>query len=666
MPAAAVATPFAKLLVANRGEVALRIMRSARRLGLRTVAVYSDADADAPHVEAADQALCIGGAAPAQSYLDVDAIVAAALRCGADAVHPGYGFLAENAAFAAACRAAGLVFVGPSAQAMESMGHKARAKRLMTEAGVPCIPGCEGRGLSDEALRAEAERIGWPLMIKATCGGGGRGMRVVHEPAAFLAELELARAEAQGAFGNPEVMLERALCAPRHIEVQILADRHARVLHLGERDCSVQRRHQKLVEETPSPAVGAALRQRICADALAAARAIGYEGAGTVEFLLDGAGAYYFIEANTRLQVEHPVTEAVTGLDLVEWQLRIAAGEALPFDQEEIACRGHAIEVRLCAEDPAAGFAPSSGRIAVWQPPPGVRVEHALRAGSAIAPWYDSMIGKLVAHGATRERARRRLVLALEQMLALGIATNQSFLRRCLEHPVFVRGEATTAFVAEHAAELATPAGEAGRIATAAALLVQEPCATAPACGRAQRPRRAPARTLRLRVGGRDLDVAVDGVADGPLQIALDGQSFERRVLAQQPPRSRVRCDGIDEPVAFWRDGLRLWLMQGGEVLEVLDRTYAPALVAGGGAHDGRVRASTAGRVVALAVAPGQQVVRGQPLVMLEAMKMQHVHAAAAAGRVRALHVAVGDQVEAGRTLVELALDTGTAPAAAD
>ena len=653
------ATPFAKLLVANRGEVALRIMRSARRLGLRTAAVYSDADADAPHVEAADQALRIGGALPAQSYLDIDAVVAAARRCGADAVHPGYGFLAENAAFAAACRSAGLVFVGPSPQAMEALGHKALAKRLMRAAGVPCIPGCEGGGLSDAALLAAAERIGWPVMIKATCAGGGRGMRVVRESAAFLAELRLARTEAQGAFGSPDVMLEKALHAPRHVELQILADRHGRVLHLGERDCSVQRRHQKLVEEAPSPAVDDALRRRMGAAAVAAARAVGYEGAGTVEFLLDGGGDYYFIEANTRLQVEHPVTEAVTGIDLVEWQLRIAAGEALPFGQEELRQRGHAIEVRLCAEDAAAGFAPSSGRLAVWEPPEDIRVEHALRDGCAITPWYDSMIAQLVAHGPTREEARRRLVLALERTLALGLATNQSFLRRCLEHPAFVRGEATTAFVAEHAAALIAPADEAGRIATAAALLLQAGPEAAPSPPGAQRPRPALAQTLRLRSGGRDLDVAASGAPDASLRLELDGRSFERRVLAWQPPHCRVRCDGVDEQVACWREGDRLWLMQGGEVLEVQDRTHAPAADGRGTARDERVRASTAGRVVALAVVPGERVARGQPLVTLEAMKMQHVHAAGADGVVRALHVAVGDQAAAGRTLVELTLDGG-------
>ena len=379
-------TPFSKVLVANRGEIALRVTRSAHALGYRSVAVYSSADLNSPHVAAADEAVCIGEPLPAQSYLNIGAIIDAARATGADAIHPSYGFLAENADFAAACREADIVFVGPSPQAIRAMGDKAGAKRLMQEAGVPCIPGYQGEDQSAERLAEEAGKIGYPLMIKATAGGGGRGMRLVADADSFAELLRNAQSEAKNAFGNAAVILERAIAEPRHVEIQIFADRHGNAVHLGERDCSVQRRHQKLIEEAPSPAVDATLRERMGTTAVTAARAIGYEGAGTLEFLLDRDGAFYFMEMNTRLQVEHPVTEAITGLDLVEWQLRVAAGENLPLAQEDIRFSGHAIEVRLCAEDAAQGFMPQSGTMRRWRVPSGIRVEHALKPGAAIPP----------------------------------------------------------------------------------------------------------------------------------------------------------------------------------------------------------------------------------------------------------------------------------------
>lgn len=440
IPAALLSTPFSKILIANRGEIALRVIRTARRMGYRTVAVHSTVDAGERHVREADQAVCIGEAAPAASYLNVAAIIDAAKRSGADAVHPGYGFLAENAAFAQACRDAGLVFIGPSPDAITSMGDKAGAKDIMGSAGVPCVPGYQGPDQSDARMLAEAKGIGFPVMIKATAGGGGRGMRLVGSVDEFADLLRSARSEAQNAFGDGHVILERAVVKPRHIEIQILADRYGNAIHLGERDCSVQRRHQKVIEEAPSPAIDEATRQAMGTTAVTAVKAIGYEGAGTLEFLLDGDGDFYFMEMNTRLQVEHPVTEFVSQLDLVELQLRVAAGEPLPLSQSEVVSDGHSIEVRLCAEDPENGFMPCNGTMLRWQMPSTLRVEDSLFPGAVVSPFYDSMVAKLVSHGRTREEARRKLVTGLEAAVALGLTTNQAFLLRCLEHPVFAAG----------------------------------------------------------------------------------------------------------------------------------------------------------------------------------------------------------------------------------
>src|SRR6476646_942024 len=465
-------TPFSKILIANRGEIALRIMRTARRLGYGVVAVYSDADRDALHVRAADQAICIGEALPAQSYLRIEAIIAAAKTSGAGAIHPGYGFLAENADFAQACRDSGLVFIGPSPEAIRSIGNKAGAKNIMQGAGVPCVPGYQGADQSDAVMLAEARKIGFPVMIKAVAGGGGRGMRLVADAAAFPDALRSARSEAQGAFGDPTVILERAIVDPRHIEIQVFGDRYGNAVHLGERDCSVQRRHQKLIEEAPSPKVTRKLRARMGDVAVAAVKQLRYEGAGTLEFLLDPSGEFYFMEMNTRLQVEHPVTEAITGLDLVELQLRVASGEPLGLVQEDIKFSGHAIEVRLCSEDTDHDFMPQSGTMALWQMPDGVRVEHALQSGSEIPPFYDSMIAKVVSHGATREEARGRLIVGLEQLTAFGVTTNQAFLISCLRHPGFARGEATTAFIGTHRDELLAPRADAAFDAALAGLLL--------------------------------------------------------------------------------------------------------------------------------------------------------------------------------------------------
>ena len=481
------ATPFSKVLIANRGEIALRVMRSARAQGYRTVAVYSTADANARHVMEADQAVCIGEALPDQSYLRIPALIEAALLTGADAIHPGYGFLAEREDFAQACQDAGLVFIGPSAKAILSMGNKAVAKGLMIAAGMPCIPGYHGKNQSEHHLSQEAGRIGYPVMIKAVAGGGGRGMRLVHNAAEFTEHLRSAQSEAKNAFGDATVILERAIVEPRHIEIQIFADRHGNAIHLGERDCSVQRRHQKVIEEAPSPAVSAELRERMGDTAVTAVKAIRYEGAGTLEFLLDQDGNFYFMEMNTRLQVEHPVTEAITGLDLVALQLRVAAGEPLPLSQSDVRFSGHAIEVRLCAEDAEKGFLPQSGVMSLWQMPPQLRVEHSLSSGADIPPFYDSMIAKLVAHGNNREEALRKLLSGLQDVVALGVKTNQLFLSRCLAHPVFIDGGATTAFITQNQNTLLQEDVDVQSVAVAlsAALLVETASgAKAPGQGR--------------------------------------------------------------------------------------------------------------------------------------------------------------------------------------
>src|SRR5437762_9272383 len=432
---------FKKILIANRGEIACRVAATARRLGIRTVAVYSDADANAKHVLACDEAVHIGASSPKESYLRGDRIIEAARVTGAQAIHPGYGFLSENEDFAQACAGAGLVFIGPPPAAIKAMGLKAESKQLMEKAGVPLVPGYHGRNQDPELLKREADRIGYPVLIKASAGGGGKGMRAVNAPAEFDAALASCKREAINSFGDDAVLVERYVTRPRHIEIQVFGDTQGNVVYLFERDCSVQRRHQKVLEEAPAPGISESRRREMGAAAVAAAKAVGYVGAGTVEFIAeptaDGDLRFYFMEMNTRLQVEHPVTEAITGLDLVEWQLRVAAGEPLPLAQDGIRFQGHAIEVRLCAEDVPAGFMPQSGTLVMWQPTPDLRVEHALRSGTEIPPYYDSMIAKLVSHGATREEARRKLVAGLQDTVALGVATNQTFLAACLEHPAF-------------------------------------------------------------------------------------------------------------------------------------------------------------------------------------------------------------------------------------
>jgi geranyl-CoA carboxylase alpha subunit len=646
-------TPFRNILIANRGEIALRIMRTARRLGYGVTAVYSDADRDALHVREADRAIHIGEALPAQSYLRIEAIIEAAKAAGADAVHPGYGFLAENADFAQACKDAGLVFIGPSPEAIRAMGNKAGAKAIMQEAGVPCVPGYQGADQSDAAMLTAAAKIGFPVMIKAVAGGGGRGMRLVANAAAFPDALRSARSEALGAFGDATVILERAIENPRHIEIQVFGDAFGNAIHLGERDCSVQRRHQKLIEEAPSPAVSGELRARMGAIAVAAVKSLGYRGAGTLEFLLDAGGEFYFMEMNTRLQVEHPVTEAITGLDLVELQLRVAAGEPLGFRQEDIKFSGHAIEVRLCSEDAAHDFRPQSGRMVRWQMPEEIRVEHALRSGSEIPPFYDSMIAKLIGFGATRDEARRKLIAGLEQTVAFGVTTNQAFLADCLRHPSFAAGQTTTAFIAEHRDELLAPRKYTAPEVMIAALLLY---VTGPFA-----PKRPSGRTLAatfpvpMRIefdhGVHDVEVLPDrdgGYGD------LENELYRVEIGDGE---GHIVSNDVKQPFKWSRDDNRLYYLYRGIPFTVRDLTLAaPASTAATGG-DGKVRAAMNGRVVAVLVKQGERVAAGQPVMTLEAMKMEHLHVAAVAGTVAAIDVAEGEQVTTGKVVVEIEVD---------
>ncbi len=622
---------FSKILVANRGEIAWRVMRTAQALGYRTVAVYSDADRDAPHVAFADEAVRIGPPPVGESYLSIERVLEAAKTSGADAVHPGYGFLSENEAFAAACEKAGLVFIGPPPAAIAAMGNKAAAKRRMIEAGVPCVPGYQGADQSDATLEKEALAIGLPVMVKAAAGGGGRGMRLVTEAADLVEAIRTARTEAESAFGSGELILEKAVVDARHVEIQVFADAKGNVIHLGERDCSVQRRHQKVVEEAPSPAVDADLRRRMGAAAVAAAKAIGYRGAGTVEFLLGGDGAFYFLEMNTRLQVEHPVTEAITGQDLVAWQLKVAAGETLPLTQEQVAFSGHAIEVRLYAEDAYAGFLPQTGRIDVWRPASGagVRIDHGMKAGLAISPFYDPMIAKVIAHGATREEARARLVLALRETVVLGPTTNRHFLIRLLEHPAFAAGDATTAFLGQHT--FPGPAISDAHWQAAAVLLWRQAAGRWPAPLRGWRNSNPEPTPIRLAAGGQERLLLVTG--DEPVPVS-----------------ARHHVDGDDIVVDLDAFTVRF-----------TDRTWAPPAAAAAGS-DGTLRAPMDGRIVAIKVAPGDTVSRGQTLVVLEAMKIQHQLKAGVDARIEQVAVSEGQQVSNRTVLVTMA---ATADAAA-
>ncbi len=654
---------FSKVLVANRGEIALRVIRGAQAMGYATVAVYSEADRQAPHVFAPDQAVCIGPASAAESYLSIERILEAARAAGADAVHPGYGFLAENADFARAVEGAGLVFIGPTPEAIDLMGSKRAAKQRMITAGVPCVPGYEGEDQKDERLIAEAQAIGCPVMVKASAGGGGRGMRLVENENDLAAAIASARSEAQNAFGSGELILEKAVVEARHVEVQVFADTHGHVVHLGERDCSVQRRHQKVVEDAPPPAVDGPPGEKMGAAAVEAAAAIGYRGAGTVEFLLDKSGAFYFMEMNTRLQVEHPVTEMITGLDLVEWQLRVAAGEPLPLAQDQIAFNGHAIEVRLCAEDPEADFMPQTGRIRAWRAPQGagIRVDHGIQTGGEVSPFYDSMVGKLIAWGPNRNIARARLIAALEQTVFLGVTHNKDFLGRILRHEAFAGGDFDTHFIDKHLPrDGETPQPSLRHIALAATIVHAHDAAHLARQHHLDRglidwrSGNAVPMISTLAQGERSWQLRLAIQPGGRYEVQADDATLTIEHKRFADGACHYVADGVQAQAHYALDNGQLWLAAEGSTWAYTDTLLqAPESAVEGG--DGRVKARMDGKILALSVAEGDTVAAGQKLLVLEAMKMEFQMDAGVDGVVESVHCAVGDQVGARQLLLTIA-----------
>jgi geranyl-CoA carboxylase alpha subunit len=651
------------ILVANRGEIAWRIMRTARALGYQTTAIYSSADADSPHVAFADSAVCVGPAAVGASYLNIERIVAAARTAGADAVHPGYGLLSENADFAQACCDAGLTFIGPRPQTIRLMGNKRRARLAVQAQGVPCVPGYDGDDQSDQVLCREAARIGFPVMVKAAAGGGGRGMRRVSDPAALPEALTRARSEAQKAFGDGRLILERAIAGARHVEVQVFADNHGHVIHLGERDCSVQRRFQKLIEEAPSPAVDVELRRRMGELAILVAKSADYLGAGTVELLLEPSGNFYFLEMNTRLQVEHPVTELVTGLDLVAWQLRVAEGEALPMQQAEFQQHGHAIEARLYAERAERDFVPATGRVLLLSIPSNlVRVDHALAHGLVIGSHYDALLGKLIAHGADREQARQRLLSALRALRVLGVPTNQAFLQAVLEHETFAAGRATTDFLALHPAPQTLGVQKPAIVAAAAILFyAREP--QAPAAYAAELTGfsncEGLAVPLVLDCDGQQSALTIQQRARSrAFDVRIGSELFPVEIERRAPHTTELTIDGLRQRFDHVFDAERLFLHTSEGPCSFVDVTHAPPS-RNEEAGSGRARAPMDGAVVEVLVATGDRVERGQTLVVVEAMKLELRVPADLAGVVAAVHVARGAQVKARQLLIEV----GVAPA---
>jgi len=644
-----------KLLIANRGEIAVRIIRTARSLGYRTVAVFSEADARALHVELADEAVCIGPAQVNASYLNAEAILEAARKTGADCVHPGYGFLSENSGFARACKDAGLVFVGPPEAAIELMGSKRRSKIAMQEAGVPVVPGFEGDNARDDELIEAAKNIGYPLMIKASAGGGGRGMRLVEAEADLADNLKRARSESKQAFGDDELILEKAVIEPRHIEIQVFADRHGNAVYLGERDCSIQRRHQKVVEEAPSPFMTTELRKAMGEAAVKAALACQYEGAGTVEFLVDKDRNFYFLEMNTRLQVEHPVTEMITGQDLVAWQLAVAEGESLPLNQEDIALNGHAIEVRLYAEDPARNFIPQTGTLHRFDPAEGegIRFDSGVRAGDDITPHYDPMLAKVIAWGKNRNEARRRLIKALEDTAVFGTNTNQRFLARIIANEAFGRGEATTAFLqSEFSNDSSMAPADIGirELALAASLFSQgmdqqHAWSNAPAT----------VTPMALATGEQTLNVLVR-TRGSEITVTAGEDQYELTLVSAANGQACIIDRGVRQVCQYHRQGDQLYLQAFGQTLALQDMTHQPANANAAGGT-GQIKATMDGALIDVLVKQGQTVKQGDTLVILEAMKMEHPVKADRDGTLASLPVVKGNQVKRNQLLAEITAD---------
>jgi 3-methylcrotonyl-CoA carboxylase alpha subunit len=642
---------FTSVLIANRGEIACRIARTAKRLGLRTIAVYSEADEGALHMRLCDEAYLIGGAAPRNSYLSISHLLDAAKKSDAQCIHPGYGFLSENADFAEACAQAGIVFVGPPAEAIRMMGLKDRAKALMEKAGVPVVPGYHGDKQELKFLKEKAYEIGYPVLIKPAAGGGGRGMRVVTKHADFDTALEGAVREAQSAFGSGRVLVEKYIASPRHIEVQVFADNHGNIIHLGERDCSLQRRHQKVIEESPAPGMTPELRAEIGAAAVEAARAVGYSGAGTVEFVADGtkglrADAIWFIEMNTRLQVEHPVTEAVTGLDLVEWQFRVAAGEKLPLPQKKITLDGHAIEARVYAEDPEHGFLPSTGKIVGLALPDNVRVDSGVEAGGEVTPFYDAMIAKLIAHAPTRDAAVDKLAAALDRTLIAGVRSNVAFLDALCRSNGFRKGKVDTGFIDRNLATLGA--------------VPQPRDAAAAALGAAHLLR-------RMTVAHSEADdtspwSAQDGFQLGGLRsveipIVVDGENADA-VVAYGRDGPKIAVDGAAPPsdAKVFDAGEEVYVLRGGRQTRVRLKDVSAA-AAGASTGDGGIKAPMHGRVLEILAAVGDKVAAGQRLAVLEAMKMEHTLRAPFAGAVTQVSVGIGAQVVEGAEIMAIEPD---------
>ncbi|MBN9085326.1 MAG: acetyl/propionyl/methylcrotonyl-CoA carboxylase subunit alpha [Reyranella sp.] len=656
---------FSKILIANRGEIACRVIKTARRMGIKTTAVYSDADRGARHVAMADEAVHIGGSAARESYLVVDKILDAAKRAGAQAIHPGYGFLSENAGFAEACGQAGVVFIGPPPAAIRAMGSKSEAKKIMEKARVPLVPGYHGDDQSPELLAKEAQRIGFPVLIKASAGGGGKGMRVVEEAAKFGDALAGAKREAKASFADDHVLVEKYLTRPRHIEIQVFADSHGNCLYLFERDCSIQRRHQKVIEEAPAPNMDPARRKQMGEAAVAAAKAIGYVGAGTVEFIANQDGTFYFMEMNTRLQVEHPVTEMITGQDLVEWQLVVASGGKMPLTQDQLRIDGHAVEVRLYAEDPNRNFLPSTGTLVHLRLPTEglhVRVDTGVREGDTVTPYYDPMIAKVIVHDRDRTSTMRRMAALMGETEVVGVTTNAGLLKALCSHPAFVGGEVDTGFIERHRDELFAKMGQADDRAFAIATLAR----VAESTPRSNDPwdQKNGFRLLEVghdevhwKDGEREVAVIVRRLRSGMLELGLPGGPVEASVQ-RGDGRLAIRLGNDTFTAAVVRrqvaDGTDYTLFADGgsqrlRLVDPLDVTQYEAVAAG----EGSVRSPLPGKIIDLKVKAGDTVSRGQPLLVLEAMKMEHTLAAPADGTVKSVRYGVGEQVPEGAELVE-------------